>query len=281
VTTKRAIVIVAPTFESAFAAELQRHLLDLAGSIGEWCDIEPLTDDPGVQTTRLLSIRRRVSPKALVAISVRPTADVIAAYRAAGAPVVLLDEEAPGAASVSTDNEVGGYLAGKHLLLTGRKFLSVITGRVNAPGGMNARLRLAGFRRALAEVRLTPTVHIEVDYSRRDGEECFLRAQEHADGVFCAAGDTCAIGLIAGARARKVRVPEDFAIVGYDNLPLAEIWGLTTIRQPFAEMAEAAYRMTVVEPSQTLASPQKRVFTPKPIIRGSTAELTTETKKAS
>ena len=277
-TTKLAIVVVAPTFQSTFAAGLRGHLLDLAGSTGEWCNIEALTDDPGVQTTRLGNLKRRNKPKALIAISVRPSAAVIKLYRDASAPIVLIDEEAPGAGSVSTDNEAGGYLAGKHLISTGRRFLSVITGRVNAPGGMNARQRLTGFLRALKEVHLSPTVHIEVvDYSRREGGECFGRAQEHADGVFCAAGDMCALGLTDAARRAKVQI----AVVGYDDQPIAEVWGLTTIRQPLAEMAEAAYRMAMAEPSGTLSHPQKRVFAPELIIRGSTAELTTETKKAS
>jgi DNA-binding LacI/PurR family transcriptional regulator len=273
------LAIVAPTFKGSFATELQRHLFDLAGR----CHIEGLTDDPGEQTTRLGNIQRRVNPRALIAISVRPSAAMIELYQAANVPFVLVDEEAPGVASISTDNEAGGYLAGQHLLSTGRRFLSVITGRVNVAGGLNAKLRLAGFRRALTEARLTHTIHVEVvDYSKRDGEECFARASEHADGVFCAAGDTCATGLIAAARVRKIRVPGDFGIVGYDNdMPLAEIMGLTTIRQPIREMAEAAYRMVIAEPSRTLASPQKLVFTPELIIRESTAEITTKTRKAS
>jgi DNA-binding LacI/PurR family transcriptional regulator len=269
------LVVVAPNFKNSFAVGLQGHLLDLAGR----CHIEALTDDPKVQTTRLANIQRRVNPRALIAISIRPSAAIIELCRAVNMPVVLIDEEAPGVASVLTDNEEGGYLAGLHLLTTGRQFLSVITGRVNVVGGLNAQLRLAGFKRALSEARLTHTAQIEViNYSKLDGEECFSRAQHFADGVFCAAGDTCASGLIAAARAKKVRIPEDFAIVGYDNFPRAETMGLTTICQPLAEMAEAAYRMAVVEPSRTLSNPQKKVFAPELIIRRSTARAADVTR---
>ena len=63
------------------------------------------------------------------------------------------------------------------------------------------------------------------------------------DAIFCAAGDNCAQGLLSVAREQGVRIPEDVAIVGFDDLLIAQLSSppLTTIRQPIKEMAEAAY----------------------------------------
>jgi LacI family transcriptional regulator len=78
-------------------------------------------------------------------------------------------------------------------------------------------------------------------------------------------------GLLAVARDRAVRIPEDIAIVGFDDLLIAQISTppLTTIRQPLKEMAEAAYKMVVSQRDETLRRPQKIMFKPELVVRKS------------
>jgi LacI family transcriptional regulator len=77
--------------------------------------------------------------------------------------------------------------------------------------------------------------------------------------------------LITVAKERKVRIPEDIAIVGFDDLLIAQISTpkLTTIRQPLKEIAEVAYKMAVSQRDEILRKPQKIIFKPELVIRQS------------
>ena len=190
---------------------------------------------------------------------------------------MLIDEEIEGIATVTTDNFEGGYIAGAHLVKSGRRNLAVVSGRVNIEGGYNAGQRLAGFTMALAAggFRFNESRIIEVtDYSYSDGAKSMKRLLDEKsgiDGVFSAAGDECAVGILKTARERGVLVPKDVAVVGYDDIEIARSASppLTTIRQPLQEMAAAAYRMVTSTASETLAHPKKTLFRPELVIRES------------
>jgi DNA-binding LacI/PurR family transcriptional regulator len=91
------------------------------------------------------------------------------------------------------------------------------------------------------------------------------------DAIFCAAADNCALGLLSTAKERGTRVPEDIAIVGFDDLPIAQLStpGLTTVKQPMKEIVEAAYKMSTVQRDEILINPKKLLFEPNLIIRKS------------
>jgi len=91
------------------------------------------------------------------------------------------------------------------------------------------------------------------------------------DAIFCAAADNTALGLLSAARDRRIRIPEDIAIVSFDDLPAAQTSSpsLTTIRQPMKEIVEAAFRMATTQQDEILRSPKKVLFEPKLIIRQS------------
>jgi LacI family transcriptional regulator len=271
------IVIVAPTFDSALQAKVlgmvRAHLQP-----GQDLQLLPVTDDPKVQKERLLKLLQKSRPAALIAVDVSPDESTVAAYVAAGAPVVVIDEEAAGAATVTTDNLRGGWLAADFLAKKGRKRIAVVSGQTSVKGGYNALQRVNGVRQALSAHKLTipEGCLIEVaHYSFSDGVESmarFLDEKREIDAIFCAAGDVCAGGLVKEARQRSVKIPADIAIVGFDDMDIARIITppLTTIRQPLQEMADAAYRMAVVERATTLENPRSVVFQPVLVEREST-----------
>jgi len=218
-------------------------------------------------------------PTVLIAISMFPSSDMIALYRANNVPIILVDEEAPGASTIATDNYAGGLMATKHLISIGKKKIAIISGRTKSTekyaGNYNARLRLAGYKDALGQARLsTPQAGaVEVpNYSREDGvEEMPKLIAAGVDAIFCAAADNTAVGLLSVAKQKGVRVPEDIAIVGFDDLPIAQHSnpGLTTIKQPMKEIVEAAYEMATTHRSEILNNPQKALFKPELILRQS------------
>lgn len=226
---------------------------------------------------RLQNLLQQSPPVGLIGVCIRPDSAILAAYRAARIPVVLIDEEMEEVATVTTDNFDGGHLAGSHLVKSGRRNIAVVSGRVNIEGGYNATQRLNGFAKALttAGLRFNNKQVIEVtDYSYSDGAKSMKRLLDEqwgVDAVFSAAGDECAAGILKTARERGILVPKDVAVIGYDDIDIARSTNppLTTVRQPLQEMADAAYRMVTSAANETLTRPKKTLFRPELVIRES------------
>jgi len=267
------VAIVAPNFGSALQITMSENLK-------KWLKPEEIvrrsvTDDPTVQKERLKLTFVQTNPTALIAMCVRPDAETIAGYTAANVPIVLIDEETVGVSTITTDNRLGGQIAGEHLIAKGRKKIAIVSGKTRVQGGYNAEQRIKGFQQALSAGRLSvaPGGMIEViHYSREDGISVMPQLlQMGVDAIFCAAGDNCATGLLSVARETHTRIPDEIAIIGFDDLPIARLSNpeLTTIRQPLKEIAEAAYKMAVIHGDEILHKPQRVVFKPELVIRQS------------
>jgi len=267
------VVVAAPNFGSALQIAISEHLK-------KWLKPEEIarrsvTDDAGTQKERLKQALVQTNPTALIAISVRPDSDMIAAYAAANVPIVLIDEETAGVSTITTDNRLGGQIAGEYLIAKGKKKIAIVSGKTHIQGGYNAEQRIKGFQQALSAGKLSilPECMIEVThYSREDGISVMPKLLHIGlDAIFCAAGDNCALGLLTVAREQGVRIPEDIAIMGFDDLLIAQLSTpkLTTIRQPLKEMAEAAYKMAVIHRDEILRKPQRMMFKPELVVRQS------------
>ena len=267
------VVVAAPNFGSALQIAISEHLK-------KWLKPEEIarrsvTDDAGTQKERLKQALVQTNPTALIAISVRPDSDMIAAYAAANVPIVLIDEETAGVSTITTDNRLGGQIAGEYLIAKGKKKIAIVSGKTHMQGSYNAEQRIKGFQQALSAGKLSilPECMIEVThYSREDGISVMPKLlHKGVDAIFCAAGDNCALGLLSVAREQGVRIPEDIAIMGFDDLLIAQLSTpkLTTIRQPLNEMAEAAYKLAVVHRNEILRKPQRMMFKPELVVRQS------------
>lgn len=165
-----------------------------------------------------------------------------------GLPTILIDDRGynPTFPSVTTTNVEGGYSATKHLLDTGRRRIAYING--NEEFGCSQD-RLNGYLRALHEAGITPDPDLiyEGDFTEERGAigmSLFLERGIEVDAVF-AANDQMAFGAMKVLRAAGKRMPEDVAIVGYDDIYTAAYTTptLTTIRQPFYEMGQTAVNL--------------------------------------
>lgn len=144
----------------------------------------------------------------------------------------------PGATYVDVDNRLGARLATERLLATGHQRIATITG----PPDMTAsRDRLAGFRETLrdAGVRAAGVAHGR--FTRESGVAAMgelLETEPDLDAVF-AANDLMAVGALSALREAGRRVPDDVAVVGFDDIALAQDVepALTTVHQPVAEEA--------------------------------------------
>lgn len=158
-----------------------------------------------------------------------------------GKPFVLMqDEEMLNDYCVNTDDFFGGYTAAAHLLSTGRKKIAFAGEPFNLKAIEN---RYLGFKKALEEKEAGRKDNVFVVDDAADKFSCGLIlgekiADSDFDGVFCTS-DVIALGVIRALHEKKIKVPDDVAVVGYDDIPVAKLTtpGLTTITQPSEKMA--------------------------------------------
>lgn len=174
------------------------------------------------------------------------------------------------ASYVDIDNERASEQVTDHLISLGRRRVGHITGR---RGGVSAEERLTGYRRAMKRAGLaTVGLVAEGDYLARSGEEgaeTLLAAG--ADAIFCAS-DTMALGALRTLERLGVRVPDDVALAGFDDLPQAAEASppLTTMRQDTGRLGiEAAYALFRLLNDKE-AAPQRVILPTELIIRQST-----------
>ena len=167
--------------------------------------------------------------------------------RAAGAPVVSVDERVPGVPGpfVGSDNRRGARLAAELALRHGHRRFGIVAG----PTGLwTAEQRLAGYREALAAAGIDPddVPTLRGDYRLESGRAAARTLLAGPPGerptVLLAANDLMAIGALQHAASIGLAVPLDLSVVGYDDIPLATVVtpSLTTVRQPAREMGRAA-----------------------------------------
>ncbi|MET9800024.1 LacI family DNA-binding transcriptional regulator [Streptomyces sp. NPDC006368] len=147
---------------------------------------------------------------------------------------------------VDSDNVGGARAAVRHLAETGRRAIATIAGPLDMYG---AQCRLRGYQEAMREAfgEVDPAYTAQGDFTEESGRratEELLERHPGLDAVF-AASDVMAAGALQVLRAAGRRVPEDVAVVGFDDSPIAQHTDppLTTVRQPVEEMGRAMARV--------------------------------------
>lgn len=199
------------------------------------------------------------------------------ALRRRGTPVVLVDRDGAGTMfdSVAVDDVAGGRLATRHLLDTGRRRIAFVGGPRNL---RQVTDRLRGAQQAVDEVpgaRLevieTPTLSVLA--GRTVGQQLHQRSMaDRPDGVFCA-NDLVAIGALqAFTLLGALRVPDDIALIGYDDIDFAQsaVVPLSSIRQPTALIGSTAVDLLVAAADRADRAPSNPVFAPELVVRRTT-----------
>lgn len=198
------------------------------------------SDDPGAKVTGFV---RNGGVDGAIIMS-HHTSDTFIDRIAEAVPVVFGGRPARARGTehiVDVDNVLGGRIAAQHLIDRGARRIGTITGPLTMPA---AEDRLGGFREALDDAGLAPAFESDGDYTEQGGADAAQRLLQAEgplpDGLFVAS-DLMARGALRVLRGAGVRVPEDVAVVGFDDSPVATSVdpALTTIRQPLAAQGEA------------------------------------------
>lgn len=162
-------------------------------------------------------------------------------------PVIFFDRTAdlPNSTSIQINNERAAYEATTHLISQGRRRIVHIT----APPKRNVYIdRLRGYKQALADqhIAFREDYVIVGNLSQEAGADAAARICQMKplpDAVFVA-NDNCAVGCMIALKALGIRIPEDIAVVGFNNDPVSTVVepNLTTINNPGYEMGQVAAR---------------------------------------
>ena len=176
---------------------------------------------------------------------------------------------------ITLDNELGGYIATRHLLDAGHRQIAYVAGPM---WKKDASDRYAGHQRALSEfgVSENPAAFFEGDFHETSG----IAALRHLIGqavpftaIVCA-NDEMAAGALSEAHDLDLHVPAQFSIVGFDNINFAHYTypKLTTVAYPIGEIGEMAAYWILNHVYQKPSKALQASFKPKLVNRDSTAQ---------
>ena len=184
--------------------------------------------------------------------------------------VVHGKHEDPRVSFVEVDNEMGAYSAVSHLVRLGRQRIALITGPSDS---LAAEDRKRGYLRALQErrVRVDESLIARGDFTETSSYEAMQRLLLHEPDAVFVASDTMALGALRALRMAGKRVPEDVAMVGFDDLPQADTASppLTTVRQPIRRAGALAVEMLIDILENGAADPRRMILPTELVIRNS------------
>lgn len=170
---------------------------------------------------------------------------------------------------VGSDHVETALLATRHLLGLGHRRIATVTG---SGGRQVTSMRLKGYERALEEagVSYDPALVESGDWEADGAYEASIRLLDRAPGItaFYAQNDTMAFGVMSALHERGLGVPDDIAVVGCDDIPMAAHANppLTTVHVPFYETGETAVRL-LLDVIAGRADRPKRVLLPVRLVR--------------
>jgi LacI family transcriptional regulator len=175
---------------------------------------------------------------------------------------------------VDVDNARGARMATEHLLRLGHQRIATIAGPL---GMMPGRDRLEGYRQALTSRGLPGDEKLitEADFTEEGGWAAMQRLLPQRPEAAFVASDMMAIGAVKAIKEAGLRIPDDLAIVGFDDLPVASIVepALTTIRQPIDRLGATAVEMLISLIEGTVEGPQHVILPAQLVVRDSCGAL--------
>ncbi|MGC2998111.1 LacI family DNA-binding transcriptional regulator [Streptomyces sp. G35A] len=200
-----------------------------------------------------------------------------AAFRRHSIPFVIADQNAPqpGACSVGIDDIVGGHAAVRHLIEQGHRSLAYVSGpdrlqqvRDRHQGALAAVEGAGMSGRSLREVT-GPALTVGAG---RDAGHHILGLSDRPTALFCA-NDLLALGVMQALYEASLRVPQDIAVIGYDDIEFAAsaVVPLTSVRRPASAMGLRAGRLLIEDTARGIAHEHAHVvLQPELVVRQST-----------
>lgn len=259
-----------------FFTEVARGVEDTVSQAG-YVVILCNSDDSFEKESHYLQVLEEQRAQGVLITPVQNDAGYLQRLRQRGIAVVLLDRPSriKDLCSVAVDDVRGGEIAAMHLLEQGHQRLAFVHGPLSIRQCADRR---RGVLRALKTQGLDPaTALVDIATPAQNasaGEasiEQLLEASIKPTAAFCA-NDLLALGVMRALLKRGLRIPEDMALVGYDDIEFASVLAtpLTSIRQPKYELGHAAAELLIDEVNHaTTHQHQHIIYQPELIVRAS------------
>ena len=268
------LAAIIPFFTNYFFIEVLQGVQDKISSLGYDLILYGINHPEQIDEYLRKSVQRgRVD--GILFFSMKLPLSFVDKFRDHSKPVVLVDTFHEQFDSLAVENFQGAMVATNHLISIGHKNIGMISANINS---VPARERIAGFKDAITSAGLE--VHPEnITMSKLTKQDGFSREAGYqsmkemlGNGSFLPtaifiSSDIQAIGAMSALRQHGVKVPRDVAVVSFDDIELAEQFGLTTMRQPMYEMGELAVEKLIYRMEHPSAPPSQINFLPKLVVR--------------
>ncbi|HEU5185317.1 MAG TPA: LacI family DNA-binding transcriptional regulator [Gemmatimonadaceae bacterium] len=193
------------------------------------------------------------------------------AQRRDGTPIVFINSpvESDDACVITIDNHGGAYRMVKHLVQKGRDRVALLCG---AERNHDAMERMRGYRDALDDCGISrdPRWEVPGDFSEGSGyraARAVLKLRPRANAIF-AANDAMAVGALSALREDGLAIPEDVAVAGFDDIPIARYLSppLSSVHVPIAQLGERAMGLLLGEVATPGAKNGHRVVLPTTLV---------------
>jgi DNA-binding LacI/PurR family transcriptional regulator len=265
--------LVIPDIQNPFFADLVRGVEDVAQTHG-YVTLLANSDERAEKEAQSLDVMRAESVDGVILPPVSGGGEAVATLTEAGIPVVYVDRRPRRvtADTVVIDNERGAREATEHLLHLGHRRIGLIQG---LPGLSTSRERLAGYQAALhdAQVPVDPQLIGAGDSRQAGGRRLThqLLTGARPPTALVVSNGLMTLGALEALHRLGARVPEDVALVGFDDMPwaLAVDPPLTVVRQPAEAMGRRAMELLLRRITEPAREVQVVSLQPELVVRGS------------
>jgi LacI family transcriptional regulator len=275
--TSRSLGLIVLDMANPFFHDVAKGVEDIATELG-YAVVLCNSDQQPTREDRYLQVLEEQRVRGVLITPVEVSSERLDALRRRGTPTVLVDRHDPrvDCCSVAVDDVAGGELAGGHLVSRGHRRIAYFSGPFSIKQCAD---RLTGLCNAVAAAGLDPDAAIEVvelpTLKARIGYEAASELFSRTDDIsaaFCA-NDLLALGVLRAAVSTGRRVPDDIAIMGYDDIEFAADAAvpLSSIRQPTLHIGRSAAQLLLEECDHPDShSHQQVMFKPELVVREST-----------
>ncbi|MCL4538205.1 MAG: LacI family transcriptional regulator [Bacteroidetes bacterium] len=268
------ISAIIPFFTNYFFIEVLQGVQDRISQLGYDLVLYGVNNVDQVETYVSRALQRG-KVDGILFFSMKLPEKIVPRLRDARLPMVLVDTVSPDFDSISVANVEGAYTATSHLLELGHQSVGMVNAQLVSTPALE---RLQGYRHALESHGIIFSENLvktgsnskQDGFNREAGYEAmeeFLKLDSNMPRAFFVSSDIQAMGAIAALTERGLRVPEDVAIVGFDDIELAKHMKLTTMRQPMYQMGVLAIERLVARMSNPEMEILHTTFSPTLVVR--------------
>ncbi|MFC5404094.1 LacI family DNA-binding transcriptional regulator [Cohnella soli] len=267
------IGLLIPDISNPFFAEIARAVEDYGHEMG-YSVIICSTDNQIERIERYVLLLEQKSVDGIIIGTGIEDTDSIERLLKKKVPIAMIARELPSAAvnTVVVDDFAGGEMAARHLLKQGHQTFAVLAESYKVS---SSRERIRGFKQALVESKfeLADSAIMICDYTLEDAKQkavMLLQSDSPPSALFCC-NDILAVGALQAAKESGIRIPEQLALVSFDNTILSRVTDppLTSVAQPMEHMGRRVVEMIIEELKEPDVVRQRIVLQPELIVRAS------------